>query len=142
MAISFTNNWKNILDKLVGNLRTEYGASLPIYIGDSEEQSNQYIRVEPLGSSLISYSASAEIREYTVLMSYSFKNPNVKKTSLDHILRFVSRTEAVVRRDMILILADNTRAINCRLTKTELDAIEDDNLYVVTWIWKCEHQAI
>ena len=33
MAVSFTNNWKNILDKLENTLRTEFKGALPIYTG-------------------------------------------------------------------------------------------------------------
>lgn len=142
MAISFTNNWKNILDELVKKLRTEFGGSLSVYIGDEDSSSNQYLRLIPLGSSLLSYHADAETREYSVTFVYVFKNPNTNKSSLDHILRFVSRVEAVVRDNMILTLTDSTRAINCRVDRTELDTIDDENMYVVTWLWKCEHQAI
>ena len=33
MAVTFTNNFKNILDKLRNVLRTEFKGTLPIYIG-------------------------------------------------------------------------------------------------------------
>ena len=40
---TFENNWKNILDKLRSVLRTEYGNTLPVYIGDEDSaSSSQY----------------------------------------------------------------------------------------------------
>ena len=35
MAVTFTNNWKNILDKLESILKTEFKGTLPVYKGDS-----------------------------------------------------------------------------------------------------------
>ena len=90
MAVTFTNNWKNILDKLRNVLRTEYGGTLPIYIGSDEDNAGtQYIRLDPDGSNLTEYSVSSEMREFTINIYYVFGGANVKKTALDHVLRFV-----------------------------------------------------
>jgi hypothetical protein len=97
MPVTFTNNWKNILDKLRSVLRTEYGNTLPVYIGDEDSStSSQYIRLDPQGSELTEYNVDSEIREFTINVFYVFSGVNVKKTALDHILRFVSRTEALI----------------------------------------------
>ena len=46
MAVTFTNNWKNILDQLRKVLRAEYGGTLPVYIGVEESNAGtQYIRL-------------------------------------------------------------------------------------------------
>ena len=37
MPVTFTNNWKNILDKLQSTLRTEFGGSAPVFIGRVDE---------------------------------------------------------------------------------------------------------
>ena len=140
MAVTFTNNWKNILDKLRSVLRAEYKNSLPIYIGDEETSAgNQSIRLEPVGSDLLSYQATSEIREFTVNVFYVFSEANVKKASLDHILRFVSRTEALIHDNIAMTLADSSDAFNCRFESTELNAAEDESTYVVSWVWKCQH---
>ena len=56
MAVSFTNNWKNILDKLRSVLRSEYGNTLPVFVGDEDSAaSSQYIRLDPQGSELSEY---------------------------------------------------------------------------------------
>ena len=94
MAVSFTNNFKNILDKLRNVLRTEFKGTLPIYIGhETKEMATQYLRLDPIGSTLNEYSISSEMREFQVNMFYYFADPNVNKSSLDHVLRFVSRID-------------------------------------------------
>ena len=140
---TFENNWKNILDKLRSVLRSEYGNTLPVFIGDEDSAaSSQYIRLDPQGSELSEYNATSELREFTVNIFYVFSGANVKKTALDHILRFVSRTEALIHDNISMTLADNTSAINCRLESTELGTDEEENIYIVKWVWKCQHLHI
>jgi hypothetical protein len=145
MAVSFTNNWKNILDKLRSVLRTEYGNSLPIFVGDEDSAaSSQYIRLDPQGSELIEVMTNSETRGFTVNIFYVFSGANVKKTALDHILRFVSRTEALIHDNLIMTLdvgtdADSSKAIDCRFESTELGTDEEENTYIVSWVWKCQH---
>ena len=140
MAVTFTNNWKNILDKLRNVLRTEYGGSLPVYIGAEDSNvGTQYIRLDPIGSELVEYSVNSEMREFTINIYYVFGGANVKKTALDHVLRFVSRTEALIHDNMSMTLADSSDAFNCRLESTELNTDEEESTYVVQWVWKCQH---
>ena len=140
MAVSFTNNWKNILDKLRSVLRAEYGNSLPVYIGDEDSAaSSQYIRLDPQGSELSEYSVNGEMREFTINVFYVFSGVNMKKTALDHILRFVSRTEALIHDNISMTLADSSSAINCRFQSTGLNTDEEENVYIVNWVWKCQH---
>ena len=112
MAVTFTNNWKNIHDKLRSVLRTEYGGTLPIYIGAEDSNAGtQYIRLDPVGSELTEYNANSETREFTVNVYYVFGGANVKKTALDHVLRFVSRTEALIHDNITMELSDFIRRI-------------------------------
>ena len=142
MAVTFTNNWKNILDKLRNVLRTEYGNSLPVYIGAEESNAGtQFIRLEPIGSELTEYMVSSETREFTINVYYVFSGANVKKTSLDHVLRFVSRTEALIHDNISMTLADSTKAFNCRFNSTALNSDEEESTYVVQWIWQCQHMG-
>ena len=137
MAVSFTNNLKNILDKLRSVLRAEYGNTLPVFIGDEDSStSSQYIRLNPQGSSLIQQNVGYETREFTVNVFYVFSGVNVKKTALDHILRFVSRTEALIHDNGSMDLAEGT-AHNCRFNSTELGTDEEENVYIVSWVWQC-----
>ena len=140
MAVTFTNNWKNILDKLRNVLRTEYGGTLPIYIGAEETTAgNQFIRLDPIGSELSEYNTNSETREFTINVYYVFSGANVKKTALDNVLRFVSRTEALIHDNMAMTLTDSTRAFNCRFESTDLNTDEEESTYVVQWVWKCQH---
>ena len=142
MAVTFTNNWKNILDELRSVLRTEYKGTLPIYIGaDETNAGNQYIRIDPQRSDLIEYAVKNEIREFTVNIFYVFTGVNVKKQSLDHILRFVSRTEALIHDNVSMTLSDSSVAYNCRIESTELGTDEEETTYVVSWVWKCLHRG-
>ena len=142
MAVSFTNNWKNILDKLRSVLRTEYGNTLPVFIGDEDSStSTQYIRLDPQGSELSEYNVNSETREFTINVFYVFSGVNVKKTALDHILRFVSRTEALIHDNVTMTLSDNSSSYNCRFDSTELGTDDEENVYIVSWVWKCLHRA-
>ena len=140
MAVAFTNNWKNILDKLRNVLRDEYKNSLVVYIGAEESNAGtQFIRLDPIGSDLTEYMVNSETREFTINVYYVFGGANVKKTALDHVLRFVSRTEALIHDNISMTLADSTKAFNCRFESTELNADEEESTYVVQWVWKCQH---
>lgn len=140
MPITFTNNFKNILDKLRNVLRAEFKGSLPVYIGhETKEVSTQYLRLDPIGSTLLELNAHSETREFQINMFYYFADPNVNKTSLDHVLRFVSRLEALIHDNITMTLTDNTVSFNCRIESTELNALEDDNEYVVQFEWRGQH---
>ena len=135
---TFENNWKNILDKLRSVLRTEYGNSLPVFIGDEDSStSSQYIRLDPQSSELMEYNVTSEMREFTINVFYVFSGVNVKKTALDHILRFVSRTEALIRNNITMTLSDSTKAYECMFESTELGTDEEENVYIVSWVWQC-----
>ena len=144
MAVTFTNNFKNILDKLRNILRTEFKGALPVYIGhESAQASSQFLRLDPVGSELTDYMVNAETREFTINMYYYFLDKNIKKTSLDHVLRYVSRIEALVH-DNISTTYTNENSVtenffNCRIESTTLNNLEDENEYVVEMEWKGQH---
>ena len=140
MPVTFTNNFKNILDKLRNVLRTEFKGTLPVYIGhEQKEQGNQYLRLDPVGSTLNEYNVNGEMREYQINMFYYFADPNVNKSSLDHVLRFVSRIEALIHDNTAMTLTDSTNCFNCRIEATELNALDDENEYVVQFEWRGQH---
>ena len=142
MAVTFTNNFKNILDKLRNILRTEFKGALPVYIGhESVQASTQFIRLDPIGSELLTYMATGEQREFTVNIYYYFLDKNIKKTSLDHVLRYVSRIEALMHdySSTTFGSSDSEYWYNGRIQSTTLNALEDDNEYVVECVWKVQH---
>tara|TARA_R100001463_G_scaffold34903_1_gene76416 strand:- start:4852 stop:5289 length:438 start_codon:yes stop_codon:yes gene_type:complete len=140
MPVTFTSNFTNILNKLRDKLRTEFKGSLPVYIGhEQKEQGNQYLRLDPIGSTLTQYMAHSETREYQVNIFYYFADPNVNKTSLDHVLRYVSRIEALIHDNTAMVLTDSSNCFNCRIESTQLNALDDENEYVVQFEWRGQH---
>ena len=138
MAVSFTNNWKNILDKLEYTIRNEFKGALPVYRGNQAPAGTTYLQLNPTGSELLEYNVTSETREFTIQVLYYFLEANVKDRALDHILRTVSRIEALIHDNMAMTLSDNSNLFNCRLQNTELNA-GDDDMYVVEWEYKCMH---
>ena len=141
MAVNFTNNWKNILDKLESVIETEFKGALPVYKGDPIPKGvNQALQLIPASSALSEYSVLSETREFSIEIRFMFNEPNFSETVLDHILRQVSRIEALIHDNVSMKLATGN-AFNCRFESTELNADEESGVYVVLWDYKCQHQA-
>ena len=145
MAVTFTNNWKNILDKLESVLETEFKGALPVYKGnDIPKGVNQALQLIPTGSVLVEYNNTSETREFSVGVRFIFAEVNVRESALDHILRYVSRIEALIHDNVSMTLdkgadADSSLAFNCRFDSTDLNTDEESNVYVVQWQYKCQH---
>ena len=141
MPITFTNNWKNILDKLESILRTEFKGAIPVYRGKEVSAGNQFLRLDPLGSDLIEYNVTSELREYSIEMTYHFRDPNIRKPALDHIFRQVSRVEALIHDNTAVDLSDSSNLFNINLSSCDLDVGDSDSEYVVSWDLSCQHLA-
>ena len=145
MAVTFTNNFKNILDKLESIIESEFKGALPVYKGNTVPKGvNQALKLVPTGSVLTEYNTNSETREYSINVTFSFNEANVRETALDHVLRYVSRIEALIHDNMTMTLdkgsdADNSSAFNCRFDSTDLNTDEESNVYVVEWDYKCQH---
>ena len=145
MAVSFTNNYKNILDKLESLLETEFKGALPVYKGNSIPKGiNQALQLIPVGSVLSEYNTTSETREFSIQVRFIFAEANIRETALDHVLRYVSRIEALIHDNVAMTLdkgsdADNSNLFNCRFESTELNSDEESGLYVTQWDYKCQH---
>ena len=140
MAITPVNNWKNILDKLKNKLRSEFGNTLPVYVGHTTKNvGSQYLRLDPQGSSLLEYASHSETREYSISFLYYSSVKDIEKTALDNVLRVVARVEALIHDNIVLTLADSTTAYDCRLESSEFNTEEEEEKYVVTWGFNCKH---
>tara|TARA_R100000458_G_scaffold14934_1_gene12697 strand:- start:1109 stop:1546 length:438 start_codon:yes stop_codon:yes gene_type:complete len=140
MPVTFTNNFKNILDKLQSVLRTEFKNTLPVYIGDvNEKAGSQYLRLDPVGSELVEYNVNAELREFTINFFLYFGDKSDSRTKLDAVLRLVSRIEALIHDNVTLTLSDSSSLFNNRFETTLLDAIEDSENYVVQFEFRGQH---
>ena len=144
MATSFTNNWKNILDKLESIFKEEFKGAMKVYVGGSVDAGNQYLRIDPLGSDLLEYSVNSETREFSIAITYHFRDANVKTRSLDHILRYVSRIESLIHDNMAMTYTNENSVVenlfNCRVDSCSLNQ-GDENEYIVVWDYKCMHQG-
>ena len=139
-VVNFTNNWKNILDKLESILETEFKGALPVYKGkDIPKGVNQALQLIPTGSVLTEYNTTSETREFSVTVRYVFADANVNERALDHILRQVSRIEALIHDNVAMTLSDSSGAFNCRLESTDLNTDDESGIYVTEWAWKCQH---
>ena len=140
MAVTFTNNYKNILDKLESILETEFKGALPVYKGLAVPKGiTQALQLTFLGSDLLEYNITSETREYTIQIRFIFNEANIREAALDHVLRFVSRIEALIHDNTAVDLVDNSNLFNCRIESTELNSDEQSGLYVVDFEYKCQH---
>ena len=144
MPVTFTNNFKNILDKLQSVLRTEFKNTLPVYVGEENEKAgSQYLRLDPVGSELVEYSVNAELREFTINIFLYIGDKFDSRTKLDAVLRLVSRVEALIHDNVAMTYTNENSAVenlfNNRLESTILDAIEDSENYVVQWEFRGQH---
>ena len=139
MATSFTNNWKNILDKLESTIRSEFKNTLPTYRGfDNEPAGSQYLRLIPIGSDLLEYNATSETREFSINMMLHFKSANIKETAIDHVLRLVSRLESLIVDNIAMTLTDSSNLFNCRIESTSFDSTNPEE-HIVSFDYKCQH---
>lgn len=167
MAVSFANTWKNVLDKLQNVLRSEFGNTLPVYVGEvNEKGGSQYLRLDPVSSELLEYNSSSETREFSINVFLYFGDKSDSRTTLDAILRLTSRVESLVFDNVAMLLADHSwetlttnwegfvnkdwedwtnpgmsNLFNCRMESTTLDAEEDSESYVVLWDFKAMHRG-
>ena len=140
MAITPVNNFKNILDKLKNKLRTEFGNTLPVYVGhQTKNVGSQYLRLDPQGSTLLEYASHSESRDYSINFLYYTSVKDIEKTALDNVLRVVARVESLIHDNIVLTLADSTTAYDCRLESSEFNTEDDEEKYVVTWDFNCKH---
>ena len=140
MPTTFTNNFQNILDKLKSVIRTEFGATLPAYVGIDEPQGTQYLRLVPIGSVLSEYNVSSELREYTINFLLTFKDVNTTEKGLEQVLRLVSRIESLIMDNISMTLSDSSNVINARVESTDISELTETG-YNVFFVYKCQHMG-
>ena len=133
MAVTYTNNWKNIMLALKSKLRAEI--KCPIFSGfDAVNKSNQFIKLIPTGSSQIEMATFMESREFNIDIQYYMLRRNNAQFE-DYVFNQVSILEALVHDNIALTLSDSTRAHNLSLETMELDVEEEDfeDYFIVQW---------
>jgi|TARA_R100000664_G_C2624728_1_gene57100 hypothetical protein len=136
MAITFVNIWETkILDTIRTFLNNEFAGSIPVYTGNFKDMGNQSIRLNPIGSDLVEYNATAETREYILDVSYTFKEKMVKKDTWEHILRQASHIEALFFNNQNNTF-HNGRFEIARINQKEEAEETIEGLNVVRWEWR------
>jgi len=136
MPITFTNIWETkILDTIRTFLNAEFAGSIPVYTGDFKDMGSQSIRLNPVGTDLIEYDATAETREYILDVSYTFKEKMVKKDTWEHILRQVSHIEALFFNNQNNIFF-NGRFDTARINEKQEAESAIEGLNVIRWEWR------
>ena len=141
MAVTYTNNWKNILTALMSKIRAEM--KCPVYSDwDSEIKGNQLIRVIPIGSVQGDVTKFSEHRTFNMEVKYYFLNRKDSKFQ-NYVLNQVSILEALIHDNPTISLADSTTAYNVMIGDLELNA-EDENeeyedYFIAGWDLSCEH---
>jgi len=139
MAVTYTNNWKNILTALMSKIRAEM--KCPVYSDwDKEIKANQFIRIIPTGSSQTDKATHMEVREFEMECQYYFLNRKSSQFQ-NYVLNQVSILEALVHDNITLDLADNSKAVNVTLGSLDFDVEVDeyDDYFVCQWNLNCTH---
>ena len=139
MAITPENTFKKILDALESIVETEFKGALPTCVGYEKMHGSQYLRIVPESSSLVSFMTDSEERQYNIRLIYYFDEKMVNTKTVDHILRYTSRIEALIHDNIIMTLSDSTKALNCRIQSTELNTDTENGIYTVEMEWQCNH---
>ena len=139
MAITPENTFKKILDKLESIIKDEFKGALPTCVGYDNMHGSQYLRILPTNSRLLGVTTNSEERQYNIELIYYFDEKVVNVKSMEHILRYVSRIEALIHDNLIMTLSDGSKALNCSVDSTELSPNTDEGIYVATMDWSCDH---
>ena len=141
MAVTYTNNFNNIIDKLMETIKAE----MPVPVqktttGQPLLKANESIRLIPNGSSLVEYASFMEQREYSVTIQYVFQDRRESHNFLDHVMNNCSRLEALIHDNLTITLTDSTTAFDLRINDMDLDAeIEEEGFFVVDYDFTCQH---
>ena len=140
MAVTYKNNWKNILTALMSKIRAEM--KCPVFSGFGEEnKSNQFIKLTLNGSEQGDVTKFSEHRTFNIDIHYYIMNQNNSQFQ-NYVLNQVSILEALIHDNPTLSLADNTTAYNLMIGDLELDVEPEDEFedyFIAGWGFSCEH---
>ena len=143
MAVTYSNNFNFIMDKLMEIIKTEM--PVPVQKTTTTQpllKANESIRLIPNGSSLVSYASHMEQREYSITIQYVFNDRRGHHDFIDHVMNQCSRLEALIHDNITMTLGDanSTRAFDLRMNDMDLDAdIDEDGFFVAEYDFTCQH---
>ena len=139
MAVTFTNNWKNIADKLQSTLRDEFKGALAVYVGEGDYVGNHFLKILPQSNEVLERYVKGELREYTFQFIYYFTDANVRESALIQIFRILSRIESTMANNRSFTLTDSTDIVNGRLDGYEIIEGDEGAEYLAEMDYKCMH---
>ena len=140
MAVTYKNNWKNIITALMSKLKAEM--KCPIFSNfDEVNKSNQFIRLKPTGSIQGDVTAFSEHRTFNINIQYFMIRQNNSQFQ-NYVLNQVSILEALVHDNPTISLADSTTAYNLMIGDLDLAVEPEDDYedyFIAGWDFSCEH---
>ena len=140
MAVTYKNNWKNILTALKSKIKAEMKCPV-ISDFDEDSKSNQFIKLIPTGSVQGDVTKFSEHRTFNIDVHYYIVNRKDSQFQ-NYVLNHVSILEALIHDNPTLSLADNTTAYNLMIGDLELDIEPDEEFasyFISGWGLSCEH---
>jgi len=139
VPVTYTNNFKNISNKLQNLFKSEFGASLPVYLGEGDYAGSQFLKILFNSSELISKDVESETREYSFTFVLYMMEAGSDTNDMFQLMRILSRIESLIGQNRQLTLADNTFAIDCILDSYLIAEQEDEENYLVEIDFVCSH---
>lgn len=140
MAVTYTNNWKNILTALQSKIRAEL--KCPVYSDwDSDIKANQFVRIIPVSSEQGDVTKFSEHRTFNMETRYYFLKRKDSQFQ-NYVLNQVSILEALVHDNPTLELANSTTAYNVMIGDLEFNIAEEEeyeDYFIAGWDLSCEH---
>tara|TARA_R110002020_G_scaffold462445_1_gene681939 strand:+ start:1617 stop:2051 length:435 start_codon:yes stop_codon:yes gene_type:complete len=133
MAVTYKNNWKNILTALMSKIKAEM--KCPVFSDfDETNKANQFIRLVPRGSTQLEIATFLEVREFDIGVQYFFVKREDKQFQ-NYVLNQVSILEALIHDNITLDLADSTTLVNVGLAELELNAEVEgyEDYFIAEW---------
>tara|TARA_R110000824_G_scaffold176451_1_gene355411 strand:+ start:3486 stop:3920 length:435 start_codon:yes stop_codon:yes gene_type:complete len=139
MAVTYTNNWKNILTALKSKIRAEM--KCPVYSEwEQDIKANQFISIIPTGSTQGDVTKFSEHRTFNMEVKYYFLNRKDSQFQ-NYVLNQVSILEALVHDNPTVSLSDSTIAYNLMIGDLEFNIVDEeyDDYFIAGWDITCEH---
>ena len=139
MAVTYKNDWANILKALKSKIRAEM--KCPVFSGwEQINKSNQFIRLVPTGSDQGDVTKFSEHRTFNIDIQYLFLKRNNTEFQ-NYVLNQVSILEALVHDNPTISLADSTTAYNLMIGDLDFTSTDDEyeDYFIAGWDFSCEH---
>ena len=141
MAVSYQNNWQNILTALMSKVKAEM--KCPVFSDwYNESKSNHFIRIIPTSSTQGDVTKFSEHRTFNMDLNYYILNRNDKQFQ-KYVFNQTSILEALIHDNVAMSYVNENsvteNVFNCRFESTDLNTEQDEGIYVVLWDFKCQH---